>query len=81
MRPNQRRNNADRSRAAKAVGEPHLHRRLHLLPGDARREHLPSGGGADSWGADRENQLPFGPGRAQDRPRLHANHHGRVPAG
>ena len=60
------RNNADRSRAAKTVGEPHLYRRLHLFPGDARREHLPPGGGADSWGADRENRLPFSPGRAQN---------------
>ena len=25
------------------LGAPHLHRRLHLFPGDARREHLPSG--------------------------------------
>ncbi len=38
MRPKQRRNNADRSRATKTVGESHLYRRLHLFPGHAEKK-------------------------------------------
>ena len=38
MRPKQRRKNADRSRATKTVGAPHLYRRLHLFPGDAEKK-------------------------------------------